>query len=71
MLQTLLEHRAAIDAQDDAGETALMIAARGGRRQLTEALVRAGARKDLRNCDLQTAADLSEPHPAITEILRR
>ncbi len=69
ILRSLLQRGAHIDAQNHAGETALMIAARRGNTSLAEALVRSGAAKDLRNCDRQTAAQIAARHQEIVRLL--
>jgi ankyrin repeat protein len=62
----------AIDAHDDAGHTALMLAAANGHADVVRVLLANGARRDLRDHNGQTAASLAKKaHRAEVEKLLR
>jgi ankyrin repeat protein len=68
IVKRLIDAGADINAQDDAGHTALHIAARSGNGQIVAALLRAGARRDLRTAEdeltpvrgCKTAAEIAD-----------
>lgn len=60
LLPPLLARKPTIDAVDEFGDTALMLAARNGDQEISVQLVAAGANLRLRNRDHATAADLAE-----------
>lgn len=67
LINLLLEHAAPVNAQDDEGNTALILAA-GAKPEIIRALIKAGAKPDLRNKMGLTAADyakLMNRNPAI------
>lgn len=66
---SLFRGTVAVDAKDDAGDTALHIAARAGRKEIVEMLCDAGADCRLRNADKQLALELTSKHP-IKQVLR-
>jgi ankyrin repeat protein len=69
---SLLTARAELDAQNDFGDTALIIASRDGNAELVRRLVAAGASAKLRNQDRVAAVDVAEARgfSQVAEILR-
>jgi ankyrin repeat protein len=59
LVRSLIEKGARIDAADNRGRTALMIAAEQGHGAIASALIEAGADRTLRDKDGKTAADLA------------
>ncbi|HTO81056.1 MAG TPA: ankyrin repeat domain-containing protein, partial [Methylomirabilota bacterium] len=59
VLDLLLAHGAPLDAADNRGRTALMIAAERGHPEVIAALLAAGADRALRDHDGKTALDLA------------
>ncbi len=71
ILQVLLDHGAKIDQQDKDNETALHIAARCGRQQLTRILLEKGANICLKNSSNESPFDLAirRNHPEIATLI--
>ena len=69
----LMRRGARVDAQDQAGDTALIIAARRGKREVVEALLKGGASRTVQNCQGQTAAAAAARgrQDAIAQLLTR
>jgi ankyrin repeat protein len=67
----LLKSGANIDAKDKSGETALMKAVRTGKVEIIKALLDKGAQTQLKNDQLQTAADIATAmgHKKIVDVL--
>ena len=55
----LLDHGARLDAADNRGRTALMIAAETGHLEMVDLLLKRGANRDLRDKAGKSAADLA------------
>ncbi len=73
LVQFLLAHGAAIDAQDDTGTTALMFAAKSDAAEIIKLLLRKGANSTVRNASAVTAAQIAEAqgHTMISRLLAR
>lgn len=71
-VRTALQVGASVRARDAQGHTALMLAARGGSREVVALLLAAGARKDARDLQGQTAADHAQAqgHAELADTLR-
>ena len=59
VVRLLLEHGAEVDAKNESGETALMVAASNGYEKNVTLLLEHGADADLRNADGKTARELA------------
>ncbi|TLZ14341.1 MAG: ankyrin repeat domain-containing protein [Gammaproteobacteria bacterium] len=72
IVDKLLTHHAEKDAQNEFGDTALIIASRNGNAALVRRLLSAGASTALRNKDRSTAADVARARafPAVVELLK-
>jgi ankyrin repeat protein len=60
ILEALLSRRVDVDAVDEFGDTALIVAARGGHAEMCMKLLAAGANGRLRGRDRLTAAEVAE-----------
>jgi len=63
VVNLVLDRGAAIDARDNRGRTALMIAADAGHAGIVDLLLRRGAARDLKDREGKTALDLATDHP--------
>ena len=68
--ELLLERGAAIEAQDNRGYTALMIAADAGHGGIVDLLLRRGATRDTKGQDGKTARDLATDAPVRERLAR-
>ena len=69
LLDDLVARGAKLDAQNDDGDTALIVAARRGKVEMVQALLKRGASATLTNCAGQTPAAAGAKHPAVVRIL--
>jgi ankyrin repeat protein len=71
LVKKLLRLGAEVNARDDSGTTALMLAARRGKDALVRVLLSKGADPELRNCHGESAASLARVggHPALARLL--
>jgi hypothetical protein len=73
LAKLLIEHGARVDARDQFGSTALMLAAQRGKMELVQFLLDRSADRTIRNCHGQTAASLAKAskHTSIERLLER
>lgn len=73
LVQMLLAHGAAVNAQDDFGKTALMFATEKNDAGIVKLLLRSGANPSVRDANAVTVADIAHAHrcSAITRLLAR